>query len=86
MRRARAGVNRKHVGWVERSDTHQRHTPVLMGFASHYPSYRLRQLRRHLSHPLGGQVVRRKEGFQRQLLQRDVDSAAARGAGNRLTA
>jgi len=24
---------------VERSDTHRRHTPVLMGFASLYPSY-----------------------------------------------
>src|SRR5207302_4895459 len=38
MRRKRVGANRKDAGWVERSETHQHHKPVLMGIASLHPS------------------------------------------------
>jgi hypothetical protein len=33
-----------------------------------HPSYKLLQVRRHLPHPFGGQIVGGEEGFQRQLL------------------
>jgi hypothetical protein len=42
IRRQCGGVIFVIVGWVERSETHQLRTAVLMGFAALNPSYKVR--------------------------------------------